>query len=183
MASKTAKITRFNAANHRVIGGNRQLKNRNSGGNLPVRNIPGTSMHQGPSVYIPARTHPHLGKRPTRIQLATPSKIRPARGGTFNVQRFSSSRRARLTRRNGSQNASPPAVIQYSLPRIALRIRNTRPSANPSTPSPDSRTSAPPLPTAPSMHTASPRPATPCPRCPGAPTASHPRTRAGTTPP
>ncbi len=45
-------------------------------------------METGPKIYIPAKTHPHLGKCLVTIQLAAPSKVTPARGTTFSVQRF-----------------------------------------------------------------------------------------------
>ena len=45
-------------------------------------------METGPRMYIPAKTHSHLGQCFVDIQLAAPTKIKPAKGTTFNKTIF-----------------------------------------------------------------------------------------------
>jgi len=45
-------------------------------------------MQAGPKMYIPANTHPHLGKRFVDIQLATPIKIKLTNETAFSQTSF-----------------------------------------------------------------------------------------------
>ena len=40
-------------------------------------------METGPRIYIPAKTHPHLGNCLVTIQVVTPSKAKPANESAF----------------------------------------------------------------------------------------------------
>jgi hypothetical protein len=40
-------------------------------------------MEIGPRIYIPAKTHPHLGNCLVTIQVAPPSKAKPANESVF----------------------------------------------------------------------------------------------------
>jgi hypothetical protein len=102
VATSTEKIIPFKSENHRVVGGNRQSKttikfppdsvgeDRILANTLAndLANANGPSMETGPRIYIPAKTHPHLGMFLVNIQVVAPSTATLARGITFSVQRF-----------------------------------------------------------------------------------------------
>jgi hypothetical protein len=97
----TAKIVPLSVANQRVVGGKKQeaISNRSArartlaegrlgGEGCWLISNPGPGMQTGPRIYIPAKTHPHLGRCFVAVQLATPKNVTPARGITVNVYQF-----------------------------------------------------------------------------------------------
>jgi hypothetical protein len=96
VAINTEKIIPFIVASQRVIGGNKQKMSIHilSPGMLTEceswRIAQEPKIEIGPKMYIPASTHPHLGRCFLLIQLAIPSKVTPARGTAFDAHRFTS---------------------------------------------------------------------------------------------
>ena len=94
MAISTEKSIPFSSENHRVLSGNRQSRTsikippELAGEDGILANANGASMETGPRIYMPAKTHPHLGMCLFPNQFATPSKNTLAKGTRFNVQRF-----------------------------------------------------------------------------------------------
>jgi hypothetical protein len=91
----TEKNIPFRSENHRVVGGNRQSRTTNkippeSAGEEDgiLTNADGAIMETGPRIYIPAKTHLHFGRCLATIQVATPSKAKPANGRTFGTNQL-----------------------------------------------------------------------------------------------
>jgi hypothetical protein len=90
----TERIIPFSTAIQRVIGGNKQNRIIHIfspgifGDDGTWRNTDGASIETGPRIYIPVRTHPHLGRCFVASQLAPASNVKPASGTRFRVQRL-----------------------------------------------------------------------------------------------
>jgi hypothetical protein len=136
VAINTEKIMKFSSENHRVVGGKRhskiniQVPPELTGAGEAWANARGASIETGPKIYMPANTHPHLGTFFAHIQLAVPSKIKPANETTFINTALAFWCRTAPAKMAGSQNERPPAAIQKRLFFIALLQSDHDPPPN-----------------------------------------------------
>jgi hypothetical protein len=116
----TETIIPSRAANHKVIGGNRQNITRQiqSPGRLVVggirTNAAATNIAVGPRMYTPARTQPHLGTLLAATQAIRATRASPIKEARFSVIVLTFHRYIAESTTVGSQNANPPTTTQKS---------------------------------------------------------------------